>query len=332
MMLLVLWVMYFVTNPVAGDDDDFVPTEYSPRADVKLAHKYPHLGTSLQEQDRTFFSNEETKADYGISLVIFPALVSGICLICVCCVCCFLCFRCCLLGCFNFFKFVFLLFGKNLCRKSEEKKAVQLEKREKRYAIYSKTFPFLLVCSVVAIVWVWVGSDHLNNGVNETQEAITAFGDIVQSISDELSEMSESGKRIDSFLRVNTCPPEVSSYLQDIGDSFADFTNTTTKAAKITGSVKPAVDKANKNLDEYWSDGQKVAFDFSAALLLIVIGVYALGVCMKTAILMRLGLLLTVLLCFILCILVFIEMVVVMGVSDFCMAPTHHMERSLSGE
>ena len=47
---------------------------------------------------------------------------------------------------------------------------------------------------------------------------------------------------------------------------------------------------------------------------------------------MRVGLLLTILVSFILCVLVFIEMVVVMGYSDFCMAPTHHMERSLKGE
>jgi hypothetical protein len=331
--LLVLLVLLFVSRvSTEAGDDDFRPTNYSPGADVKLAHKYPHLGLSLQEQDRTFFSNDETKADYGISLVIFPALVSGICFICVCFVFCCLFFRCFLLGCFNCFKCIFRLCCKDCCRKSKEKKAAQLETREKRYAIYSKTFPCLLVCSFVAIIWVWVGVDHLDNGVKETQKAMTFFGDTVQSISDELFAMSASGKRIDAFLANNKCPPEVSSYLEDIGESYSSFINTTAQAARITGSVQPAVDKANKNLEKHWAQFQEVAFDFSAALLFLVICVFALGVCLKTAILMRLGLLMTIVLSFILCILVFFEMMLVMGFSDFCMAPTHHIERSLSGE
>lgn len=206
-----------------------------------------------------------------------------------------------------------------------------MEKREKRYAIYSKTFPCLIVCSFVAIIWVWVGSSHLNEGVNETQKAMKFFGDISQSISDKLSDMSVSGRRIDDFLAVNACPPYVASYLEDIGESFAQFTNTTAQAARITASVQPAVNNANDSLDKYWAQIQRIAFDLSAALLFVVICVYTLGVCMKTAILMRLGLLLTIVLSFGLCLLVFIEMVIVMGSSDFCMAPTHHIERSLNG-
>lgn len=338
LLVLVLWALCSATSTAATAaaaediDDDFRPTKYSPGADVKLAHKYPHLSSSLQTQDRTFLSNEETKEDYAISLVMFPALVAGVCLICVLCVWCCLCFRCFFLGCLNCFKCLFRLCNKDCCRKSKEKKAVQLEKRQKRYAIYSKTFPFLLACSFVAIVWVWVGSDHLNNGVNETQKAMTSFGDIVQSISNELSAMSMSGARIDSFLANNICPSEVSSYLEDIEESFSGFTNTTYEAASITASVKPAVDKANKSIDEYWREFQEIAFDLSAVMFFMVICVYTLGVCMKTAILMRLGLLLTIVLSFFLCILVFCEMVVVMGYSDFCMAPTHHLERSLDGK
>jgi hypothetical protein len=143
--------------------------------------------------------------------------------------------------------------------------------------------------------------------------------------------MSESGKSIDNFLAFNTCPPTVSSYLEDIGEAFSEFTNSTASAAKITASVQPAVDKASKNLEDYWEDIQEVAFDMSAALLFLVICIYTLGMFMKTAILMRLGLLLTIILSFVLCILVFVEMVLVMGFSDFCMSPTNHIERSLDG-
>jgi hypothetical protein len=330
----VLLLLLLVTRGAAAGsgDDDFTPTDYSPAADVKLANKYPHLGTSLQTQDNTFLSNDETKEDYGISLIVFPALVAGICLICVCCFCCCLCFRCFFLGCFNCFKCIFRLCIKDCCRKSKEKKAAQLETREKRYAIYSKIFPFLLVCSLMAIIWVWEGAYYMDEGVKETKRAMIYFGEITESITDELTSMSESGRRIESFLSSNTCPSYVSSYLEDIGDSFSEFSNSTSQIAKMTASVQPAMDTASKQLEAYWNDFQEVAFDLSAGVLLVVMLVYALGVCMKTAILMRLGLLLTILLSFVLCVLVFVEMVVVMGYSDFCMEPTHHMERSLKGE
>lgn len=333
LLLLYFTLSLCVTNVTAtnDDEDDFIPRKYSPGSDVELAHQYPHLSTSLQQQDNTFMSNEETKQDYGISLIIFPALIAGICFIFVCFFSCFICCRCFLLGCLNCLKCCCRICKKDCCRKTEMQKDIMLEKRKKWYNIYSKTFPFLLLCSVVAIIWVWVGASHLNSGVEETQGAMGQFGDIVGSISDELDAMSDSGRRIDAFLAFNTCPPTVNSYLEDIEENFAQFTNTTDKAAKITGSIEPVVDKASDKLEEYWDETQEMVFDMSAGVLFVVIGVYALGVCMKTAILMRLGIFLTIILSFVLCILVFIEMVVVMGYSDFCMSPTYHMERSLNG-
>ena len=328
-LLLFVGMGYGQTDDI---DDDFTPVKYSPGEDVELAHKYPHLSTSLQEQDRTFMSNEESSQDYAISLVVFPALVSGICFLCILLLCIFLCCRCCVLGCINCCKRTCRLCKKDCCRKSKKMKKRQTDQREKFYAIYSKTFIFLLICSFIAIIWVWVGADHFNDGVNETQDALTAFGNIVEAISNELDEMSASGRQINGFLNDNTCPEDVSSYLEEIGENFVDFVNVTEDAARITSSVKPGIDKANDNIDEHWDSYQELVFDLSAVALFAVIAVYALGASMKTAILMRLALLLTIVVSLALCIVVFIEMVIVMGYSDFCMAPTHHIERSLNGK
>ena len=79
--------------------DDFQPVSYSSVDNVRLVHKYLRLGSSLQEQDITFFSKKEFTTDYVVLLVIFPVFVTGICLIglvffylCMCC-------RCCILAC-----------------------------------------------------------------------------------------------------------------------------------------------------------------------------------------------------------------------------------------
>ena len=330
-LLVLLFCVFDVCVSVDEVNDDFTPTVYSPRDDVQLAHNYPHLSTSLEEQDNTFMSKDEGSNDYIVSLFVFPALVAGICLACIICVSCCLLFRCFLLGCKNLYTFLVLLFCNEYGRKSTEDVEELENKLQRRYNIYSRTFPFLLVCGFVAIVWVWEGAYYISKGVDETRQALTLFGNIAQSISDEWEAMSVSGSRIDSFLAHNTCPSYVSNYLDDINENFHEFTNTTDKAARMTASVQPAVDNASYSLDRYWREFQELAFDLSAVVFCLVILIYALGVCMKTAILIRLGLILTIVLSLILCVLVFFEMVFIMGYSDFCMSPTYNIERWLSG-
>ena len=337
MLLLLFWLLLLLCvssaddDQISEDEDDFTPTVYSPGKDVELVHKYPHLSTSLQEQDRTFMTNEETTRDYIISLVVFPAIVSGVCLIFVCCLFACLCWRCWMLGCINFWKITCRICKKDCFKMSKKRLKRLTELRGEFYEIFSKTFFILLLCSAIAIAWIWVGASQFGDGVNETQGGLTAFGNIVQAISDELQEMSSSGRSISKFLSDNSCPERVSKYLEDIGENFVQFVNVTEDAARITASVKPAIDNANDKIDEYWDSYQVLAFDMSAVALFGVVTIYSFGVCMKTAILIRLGLLLAMVVSFALCIIVFIEMVAIMGYSDFCMAPTHHIERSLKG-
>lgn len=330
--LLIMFPLVSSAAEEVSTDDDFQPKKYSASNEVRLAHDYPHLGLRLQEQDNTFLSKEESSEDYAISLVVFPAILAGVCLIAVLCFSlCVLC-RCCLLGCINFWKIIFRCCNKDCCR-ANKKKRDQHEKRvQEMYKIYSKSFLFFILCSVFFIAWVFQGATLVGDGVSETQLAMTKFGNIVSAISNELNGMVLSGFEVDTFLANNTCPDDVSSYLNDIQNNLDLFLDATSTAARITNATAPAIDTANDKLGASWVEAQSTAFNTSAGVLLIVVGVYILGVVLKTAILMRVGLLLTVISSFILCILVFIEMVMVMGYSDFCYEPTYHIERSLRGD
>ena len=76
-----------------NNTDDFQPASYTPRGEVKIAHQYPHLGLDLSEKDNTFFSKEEKKTDYLLSVVVFPAIIGGVCFVVLICLVLYLCCR-----------------------------------------------------------------------------------------------------------------------------------------------------------------------------------------------------------------------------------------------
>ena len=193
-------------------------TKYEPNDHVVIAHSYPHLNPrTFQEETDTFLGEDGEMGPYFLSLLTFPIIIGGICFLSLNCFWLYLFFRD-LIKCCKWC-------GRNCCCRSCCeivtccKTPAKDKKRNTRLRqIYTGLLYFFLVAGFVSSSVTFEAQREIEDSANNMLDALQYFGNITNSIANEVSMMSNHTSNVQDFLHDNVCPESsLDPYLDEFG-------------------------------------------------------------------------------------------------------------------
>jgi hypothetical protein len=297
---------------------------------VAIMHQVLHLNPATFATESSTFDVDNSfdlNGSYTKSLLTIPVIIMIISLLCVFMLECFLCWRPCCKCCqFGDDDDEQLAYGVTPSSSRQNLNIgggvhVQPSRKEKFVPTIRKLYRSFYVVAIMAVITnqlLIFGAVELTSGVITGQDGIDFVGDVFTTLDDLGNELIEEGTIVQTdFLNSLTDCPEAS-------DLYANMNSYFEYVDEYIAVVHPVASQCSNVHDDLQLWGIHYANNAIweiYGIIMLIIAVYLLGLLWSKKLLLQMFIHFTAALLFLLLILCAVEMVLLVGMADFCVNP-----------
>jgi hypothetical protein len=295
--------------------DDYAPPAYDPVASVRAAHSIPHFDNTFTIVDSSFnvLEGGSINSTYLLGVMSMPIciMVIGVLSIIIyqLCLCFRFCCQCCCRTCNAYHPMIV----------PENDKSIFCVRLLRHRPLLMAFFWICLIFAAVANFCMYIGHTNIAKAFHTGGNSLTALADVLYNVDDATAGLVASANGMYDLMNSQTCDQFFSSD-DDASEQLSIFNTSSQHVGGVIGNFPSKIDDARDTFVSYQGMTDLVLFIYFAFILFIIL-LHVLLTCCRSKAFLNFLIAFTELVVLTLTLVAGVEMIVVVLLGDFCMAP-----------